>query len=477
MEEVHLTGFSSEDAIWAQGSFAQANGKPRLNVPEMCERPHPISKEPVLLGDTAGKESPRNSHLFMGWEKQKLIRVRLTSSIGRPPHSDGMDIEVTPELVQELKDAVSTWRMQEYILCANVSFWSYPLTLTPEQYRSTPYTYITASQLSKKLSIATVHSQRWGLGRILFIILRYVTALQISINMATIYRTYFHISPKICKGLAIVSDTSYGIVNLTADVTLGLCLSALLGAKPLYLAVILFLCATYPIVTWIFNLIGNIQIPAQEVGILDTELGYPCYAASSEDFFGTVAGLGRDARTYINFARTAILMMLAIAVFALRYREKSGQLLQVLRRDGGLYYLIVTSMNCPTAFSDAPFYSNQSTPSATRFASAFVYTPAIISSENLESNPAYIVLTGVQEVIVPILAQRLLINMRSVDYMGSRPLASTLMFASTPEESKGPEEGEECYDMTETSQLPPSSSSRVEEVSRSLKGPSSDTNA
>ncbi|KAJ3541116.1 hypothetical protein NMY22_g4023 [Coprinellus aureogranulatus] len=373
-----------------------------------------------------------------------------------------MDIEVTPELVQELKDAVSTWRMQEYIL---LSFY-------------TLYVYYCLTTL--KEAIATVHSQRWGLGRILFIILRYVTALQISINMATIYRTYFHISPKICKGLAIVSDTSYGIVNLTADVTLGLCLSALLGAKPLYLAIILFLCATYPIVTWIFNLIGNIQIPAQEVGILDTELGYPCYAASSEDFFGTVAGLGRDARTYINFARTAILMMLAIAVFALRYREKSGQLLQVLRRDGGLYYLIVTGMNCSTAFSDAPFYSNQSPLpplQQTRFASAFVYTPAIISSENLESNPAYIVLTGVQEVIVPILAQRLLINMRSVDYMGSRPLASTLMFASTPEESKGPEEGEECYDMTETSQLPPSSSSCVEEVSRSLKGPSSDTNA
>jgi hypothetical protein len=40
-------------------------------------------------------------------------------------------------------------------------------------------------------------------------------------------------------------------------------------------------------------------------------------------------------------------MLLAIAVFVLRYKEKWGQLLQVLRRDGGLYYLIVTGMCNP----------------------------------------------------------------------------------------------------------------------------------
>ena len=34
-----------------------------------------------------------------------------------------------------------------------------------------------------------------------------------------------------------------------------------------------------------------------------------------------------------------------------------------------------------------------------------------------------------QYAIVPILAQRLMINMRKVDYLGSEPIASTLLFA------------------------------------------------
>ena len=34
------------------------------------------------------------------------------------------------------------------------------------------------------------------------------------------------------------------------------------------------------------------------------------------------------------------------------------------------------------------------------------------------------------EVVIPILAQRLLINMRKVDYVGSQPVASILLFAS-----------------------------------------------
>ena len=46
--------------------------------------------------------------------------------------------------------------------------------------------------------------------------------------------------------------------------------------------------------------------------------------------------------------------------------------------------------------------------------------------------------TGIrlQYAIVPILAQRLMINMRRVDYLGSAPLASTLLFAPQ-EESDG----------------------------------------
>ena len=78
----------------------------------------------------------------------------------------------------------------------------------------------------------------------------------------------------------------------------------------------------------------------------------------------------------------------------------------------------------------------------------------------------------VQEVVVPILAQRLLINMRSVDYMGSRPLASTLMFAPSTGESEG---SSESYDMAESTQRPPPSDGVMAEGTTEEKDPT--TNA
>jgi hypothetical protein len=38
----------------------------------------------------------------------------------------------------------------------------------------------------------------------------------------------------------------------------------------------------------------------------------------------------------------------------------------------------------------------------------------------------------ISDVLIPILAQRLMINMRKVDYVGTRPYASTLLFAHSP---------------------------------------------
>lgn len=65
--------------------------------------------------------------------------------------------------------------------------------------------------------------------------------------------------------------------------------------------------------------------------------------------------------------------------------------------------------------------------------------------------------SSLQEVVVPILAQRLLINMRSIDYMGSHPLASTLLFARTQGGSDDlSEEGDTACRMAELSSTAPS---------------------
>lgn len=88
-------------------------------------------------------------------------------------------------------------------------------------------------------------------------------------------------------------------------------------------------------------------------------MGYPCYVPSSSDWVElTVSGVGREVRQYVSFitttclcplfpwihdARTdmrlAVLLVLAIVTIAIRYKGHNGKLVQVLRRDGGAYYL------------------------------------------------------------------------------------------------------------------------------------------
>ncbi|KAJ3550136.1 hypothetical protein NMY22_g619 [Coprinellus aureogranulatus] len=51
---------------------------------------------------------------------------------------------------------------------------------------------------------------------------------------------------------------------------------------------------------------------------------------------------------------------------------------------------------------------------------------------------------------IPILAQRLMINLRKTDYMGSRPIASKLLFAPPPPGSEDDEDqGQENQDHAE----------------------------
>ncbi|TEB21354.1 hypothetical protein FA13DRAFT_1717026 [Coprinellus micaceus] len=54
--------------------------------------------------------------------------------------------------------------------------------------------------------------------------------------------------------------------------------------------------------------------------------------------------------------------------------------------------------------------------------------------------------------IIPILAQRLLINMRKIDYMGSEPVASKLLFAPPPLGSEDDRDGD--FESLERAQEP-----------------------
>lgn len=92
---------------------------------------------------------------------------------------------------------------------------------------------------------------------------------------------------------------------------------------------------------WKTRILTHDPILALPLDPLREALGYPCYLNSDEDFANTTAGLGRNARGYVNFARTILLMLLAIATLVIRYRRHRGRLIKVICRDGGFYYLTV----------------------------------------------------------------------------------------------------------------------------------------
>ncbi|KAJ3545572.1 hypothetical protein NMY22_g2378 [Coprinellus aureogranulatus] len=319
------------------------------------------------------------------------------------------------------------------------------------------YVYYVLLTISEEVSI--IFPQKWSRGKVLFLIIRYGTCVFIAVQLSREYRNYFFISlpdraARHCCSYTTVRDNLqlpptqptlgeialYSVVRFACEgslgyygtldtrihnavVSLGLCLSALLQVGPIETVLILVLCSVPSIITNLFNIVAVLQYPAEPTPDILAEMGYPCYVPANELWMQrTVAGIGRDVRRYVTFATTAVLLLLAAATLIVRYKGRSGRVVHVLRRDGGIHYVSLAGL---------------------RFVQAVVNTPAILSAEQWGTNPAAILFQVSDAVITPILAQRLMINLRKVDYMGSQPMASKLLFAPQSSEAEDDREGEE----------------------------------
>ncbi|TEB21339.1 hypothetical protein FA13DRAFT_1799994 [Coprinellus micaceus] len=124
-----------------------------------------------------------------------------------------------------------------------------------------------------------------------------------------------------------------------------------------------------------------------------------------------------------------VLALLGIFALVTRYRGHSGDLVKVIRRDSGLHYLSLLVVG---------------------LTSAVIQTRAVIATTELDSSPVSVLLDLTNMVVIPMLAQRLLINMRKVDYMGSDPVATKLLFAHSAPGSEEDLEGDfDCIEMTQ----------------------------
>ncbi|TEB28585.1 hypothetical protein FA13DRAFT_1735423 [Coprinellus micaceus] len=319
-------------------------------------------------------------------------------------------MDVSAEQVEALASAVAVWRMQEYIV---ITFYCL-------------YTYYILTTISDELSV--ILRQRWNRGKMLHAIIRYGTLVFIALQLTRDYRNYFSVSPMGCKALHVIYDAVLWITTMACDFSLALCLTALLQGRLIHLVGVVTLSCAVPFVNSAMNLVAQIQYPAEQVSQLDEALGYPCYSPSAEAWVEeTVAFIGRGTRGYVNLVATILLALLGVATLVIRYNGQGGRLVQVIRRDGGRHYISQLVI---------------------RLVSAIVQTPSVIQAPELETSPVFVLINMATIVIIPILAQRLLLNMRKVDYMGSEPFASKLLFAPPiPGEDDDPEAGLDSFEM------------------------------
>ncbi|KAF6750037.1 hypothetical protein DFP72DRAFT_1048534 [Ephemerocybe angulata] len=314
------------------------------------------------------------------WEqsKRRHLPCLCPSSIskyGRVQNVMGMSL--TPEISEEIS-LVSGSHKTEYI---HLGFYSFFL-----------YYYVTTVAMEVKF----MWPRKWHWGKVLFLVNRYLPMVVYSANFLTVWRVYIILSPKACTVLVNIFTTAfYRVYGYSAEVTLILCLHALLGALPLYLTPIM---ATYLALTLAANLIqiGNLAetsrnyLEALPLSEFDRELGYACTWAGSISAANAKKGI---------FA-------LALFIFMVRYRKQTGtfKLFHVLRRDSGVYILLLAVIRLGSAIAGAfqlklGWYS--------------------IPDE---------VLSALNGAVVPILANRLLLNMWKTQDPDVRKSVSSILF-------------------------------------------------
>ncbi|TEB28643.1 hypothetical protein FA13DRAFT_1793810 [Coprinellus micaceus] len=308
-------------------------------------------------------------------------------------------MSLSPESVLALQKDVLWWRMQDY---GELSFFVL-------------YLYHAFTTIDEEISV--IHPQRWNRGKMLYMVIRYGMLLYIVLKFSRDFKSYLPISPETCKGLVVANNIAYAIVYLACNFLLGLCLSALLQAKIVVFLTIMTLCLALPFISTVLEVVGSIQYPGKSwqprsVIVSLRELGYTCYVLSyQEKAAHTIAFIGDGVRVHLSLAAIALLNIIGVVTLVVRYKAQAGRLLQVVRRDGSIYYLSVLAI---------------------RLAFAIIHSYASLPTSRLEHSPGIMCLYTAADVLIPILAERLLVNMRKVDYVGTEPVASRLLFAPPP---------------------------------------------
>ncbi|TEB28645.1 hypothetical protein FA13DRAFT_1711663 [Coprinellus micaceus] len=280
-----------------------------------------------------------------------------------------------------------------------------------------PKAYYVLTTMDREISL--IFPQAWTRGKLLYVVIRYGFVVSICLLLSTNYRNQLVLDPVVSASPFRSTDersdssriarhwpsrqVSLGFLSflhaklfppLKSRVVaeLALCLSALNQSKGLYTLGLLTICLSVPCIDIVFSTIANVQYPHQWDHI-------------------TSLYTGRTLRFFLGVFTVTWLMVEPIKIF-FRYRGNRGRLLQIMRRDGGLYS--ISLIGWPV------LRRRESTHE--RYLSNYQIAPP-------ETYPASTLYNVIGDILVPILAQRLMVNIRQVDSMGSQPFASKLLFA------------------------------------------------
>ncbi|RXW16521.1 hypothetical protein EST38_g9332 [Candolleomyces aberdarensis] len=184
---------------------------------------------------------------------------------------------------------------------------------------------------------------------------------------------------------------------MAAEASLWLCMYALLGARRRYLAILMAIFVAFAISCLVLMLIELTSWKAvRPIDFMQT-LGYTCaYSASEVKAQAAVAVV-----SYIKLAWAALSALIGLTTLLVRYRRQNNNLINVIREEGGIYYLTVIAI---------------------LLAEAVTRTPA----ERVRQT--YGIMTMLNRLVTPILSNRLLLQMRTVGDHSAQTAISGILF-------------------------------------------------
>ncbi|KAF6746358.1 hypothetical protein DFP72DRAFT_1076384 [Ephemerocybe angulata] len=309
--------------------------------------------------------------------------------------------------LEDLKLIFYQFTIQEYLLLSASTVLLY--------YYATTFEYEVCVEEPEKerdvniLQVSRIWPQpSFRAGKILYLLARYGTILRIMCEILGFTPMGRQWNLGSCDFLQRATTGFDVIAMAAAEATLWLCLFALLEGKRRYLILMATAFLAFIIPVQVLQGIFTMELRAIPPSELYMSRRYACeFADPSPRTIGYMV-----VATFIVLARTTAILIVAVITLIVRYRKQNNSLLNVIRREGGFYYMFAFLLN---------------------FIGAMIRTPTFPLKDNYGFMSGYCTFF--------IFADRLLLNMQRTNDPGTQEIVTTILFGGDKLESQSTEDG------------------------------------